>query len=123
MSDAHPDVVPIRGFGPLEPVPHFPVQPEAAVGDVNRVILDHINDSVSQTGESLSRISILRQEGKHAMRVWKTTNAGRGSQPPQWIKQLETLKRDPNIELSTREISSLWKNYTEYLDFPDNLGA
>ena len=123
MFDAHPDVAPLRGFGPLEPVPHFPVQPEAAVADVNRVIGDHINDSVSQTGESLSRISILRQEGKHAMRVWKTINAGRGSQPPQWIKQLEILKRDPSIELSTREITSLWKNYSEYLDLPDNLGA
>jgi len=123
MFDAHPDVAPLRGFGPLEPVPHFPVQPEVAVADVNRVILDHINDSVSQTGESLSRISILRREGKHAMRVWKTINAGTGSQPPRWIKQLEILKRDPNIELSTREISSLWKNYTEYLDLPDNLGA
>jgi len=123
MFDAHPDVAPIRGFGPLEPVPHFPVQPEAAVGDVNRVIQEHINDSISQTAESMSRESILRQEGKHAMRVWKTINAGRGSQPPQWIKKLELLKRDPNIELSTREITSLWKNYTEYLDLPDNLGA
>jgi len=65
----------------------------------------------------------MRQEGKHAMRVWKSSNAGRGLEPPPWIQRLNELKTNPEIELSPGETSNLWRNFSEYLDLPPDIGA
>lgn len=123
LFDAHPDLAPIEGFGPMEAVPRFPVQPEAAVSDAGRVVVNHVNDAVTESGRQMTRDAILRQEGKHALRVWKTIHAGRGASPPSWIQKLEGIKRDPTSSLSAREVDSLWRQYSEYLDLPEDLGV
>jgi hypothetical protein len=122
IFDNHPDVMPIEGFGPLDPTPHFPLQPDLAAADARGVILHHVNQSLHETGENMTQSAILRQEGKHAMRVWKTINAGSGRTPPDWIKRLEALKRNPDIPLTSSETSALWGDFSEFLDLPPNLG-
>ncbi len=42
---------------------------------------------------------------------------------PDWMKKVMQLKNDPNYHLSGGELDQVWKNYTEYLDLPSDLGG
>ena len=117
MFDAHPDVAPMRGFGPMEPVPHFPCAPEQAVADAKRVVLDHLN----LNDPSLNKLTILQREGKHVPRVWKTINAGHGRTMPEWMQKLEQLKRNPNTPLSGSSLEQTFQRYSEYLNLSEEL--
>ena len=117
MFDAHPDVAPMRGFGPMEPVPHFPCAPEQAVTDAKRVVLDHLN----LNDPSLNKLTILQREGKHVPRVWKTINAGSGRTMPEWMQKLEQLKRNPNTPMSGSSLEQTFQRYSEFLDLSEEL--
>ena len=123
MFNAHPDVEPLTGFGPMEAAPRFPAVSEDIAADARRLIDSHINARITETGGALDPQSVLRMEGKHAARVWKVNNTGSGADMPEWMKKVMSLKNDPNYHLSGGELDDVWQNYTEYLDLPSDLGG
>jgi hypothetical protein len=123
MFDVHPDVAPLPRFSPLGTQPHFPVQPVLAKADAGQMVVDYVNQRIRETGQELSKAEILRAEGKHAIRVWKAINAGRGERTPEFIQKLNALKNDRSMPLTQKETETLWKSFTEYLNLPKELGG
>jgi len=123
MFNAHPDAAPVTGFGPMEAAPRFPAVSEDVAADARRLIDSHITARVAETGGPLDPQTVLRMEGKHAARVWKVNNTGRGADMPVWMQKVMALKNDPNYHLSGAELDDVWQRYTDYLDLPSDLGG
>jgi hypothetical protein len=128
MFNAHPDAAPMqerlmKDLGQMEAAPRFSAISEDIAADVRQLIHCHVDARVNETGGPLDPLTVLRLEGKHAVRVWKAQNAGSGSQMPDWMDKVMRLKNDPNYHLSGGELDDVWKNYIEYLDLPSDLGG
>lgn len=118
MFNAHPDVEPLPHFNP-----HYPKAPGDIFGDARRLVNSDITRHIAETGGSLDPLTVLRLEGKQAVRVWKVYNTGRGADMPEWMKKVMQLKTDPNYHLSGGELDDVWQNYTKYLGLPSDLGG
>jgi len=123
MFNAHPDVLELPGLGPTSPVPTYPVDPVASVADAGRVISYHSTQYQAVNGVPMTQQQLLVAEGKQALRVWKTINAGSGEQPPAWIMRLQQIKTNPEIQLQPGEVSQLYQQFSDYLHLPSNLGG
>jgi hypothetical protein len=122
IFDAHPDVVPMKNFGPMTPI-RFPNQPSMALADAHSVVTYDVAKTLRETGRALTHEEILIKNGKQVFRAWKAINAGKGLKMPPEIRKLVELKNNPGTRLRPRETTKLWKYFTEYLDLPSNLGA
>lgn len=128
MFNAHPDVAPMqetlmKDFGSMEAAPRFQAVSGDVTADARRLVHSHVNARISETGGPIDPLAVLRMEGKHAPRVWKANNAGSGAEMPGWMDDVVRLKNDPNYHLSGGELDAVWKNYTEYMGLPPNLGG
>ncbi|MCD4671870.1 MAG: hypothetical protein K8R77_04320 [Anaerolineaceae bacterium] len=128
MFNAHPDAAPMqetlmKEFGQMEAAPRFQTVSGDVTADARRLVHCHVNAQISETGGPIDPLAVLRQEGKHAPRVWKASNAGSGADMPGWMDDVMRLKNDPNYYLSGDKLEEVWKNYTEYMGLPPNLGG
>jgi hypothetical protein len=128
MFNAHPDAAPMqetlmKDVGQMEAAPRFSAVSEDVAADARQLIHCHVDARVNETGGPLDPLTVLRLEGKHAARVWKGTNTGRGTDMPEWMKKVMRLKNDPNYHLSGGELDDVWKHYTDYMGLPPNLGG
>ena len=128
MFNAHPDAAPMqetlmKDVGQMEAAPRLSSVSEDVAADARQLIHCHVDARVNETGGPLDPLTVLRLEGKHAARVWKVTNTGRGTDMPEWMKKVMRLNNDPTYHLSGGELDDVWKNYTDYMGLPPNLGG
>jgi hypothetical protein len=128
MFNAHPDAASMqetlmKDFGPMGAAPRFQAVSGDVTADAKRLVNYHVNERISETGGPLDPLTVLRLEGKHAPRVWKASNTGSGADMPGWMDDVMRLKNDPNYHLSGDKLEEVWKNYTEYMGLPPNLGG
>ena len=122
MFDAHPDVSPMPGYGPMGPLAHYPADTSAAFADANRLIVNAVNNTVSKTGQPMSHFDIMREHGKQVQRIWLANNAGSGQPVPAFVNQLQALKTDPNLVLTPAQTNQLWDQFSRFLNLPPDLG-
>jgi len=127
MFNAHPEAAPmqemlIKDLGHMEAAPRFQMVSEDVAADARQLVHFQVEARMNEAGGPLDRLTVLRLEGKHAARVWKVNNTGSGAEPD-WMNKVMRLKRDPNYHLSGDELDEVWKNYTEYMGLPSNLGG
>lgn len=123
MFNAHPDVSPMPGYGPMGPLAHYPADTSAAFADANRLIVNSVNNMVAKTGQPMSHFDIMREHGKQAQRVWLAANAGSGQPVPAFINQLQALKTDPNLMLTPAQTRQLWDQFSRFVHLPSDLGT
>ena len=112
----------IKDLGYMEAAPRFQMVSEEVAADARQLVHFQVEARMNEAGGPLDRLTVLRLEGKHAARVWKVNNTGSGAEPD-WMNKVMRLKRDPNYHLSGDELDEVWKNYTEYMGLPSNLGG
>jgi hypothetical protein len=122
LFDAHPDVRPTPGYGPLDPAPRWVGTPGHATMDARRLIVQHVAELDSSLG-SPTRLDILRSEGKHAGRVWWTQNKGTGAARPDWMPALDRWKADRTLVPDPAEVNRVWERFVEYFHLGDELGG
>ncbi len=125
VFNAHPDVSPMPGQGPLSGSLTRPAVVDAAraVQDVRRVALDDIRELPQHLGRPPNRIDILRYEGKHVRRAWWSSSAGQGAEPPPFVRILDAMKSDRTYTPSPAEVDEAWNGFVQFLDLRAELGG